>query len=98
MSFAALEARVNASVFKHMANAQATVDGNPVDVIFDGAYVTSDVGMGMANARPAITLATSDVPATPNGKPVIVNGVTYAIAAHEPDGTGVSVLLLERTA
>jgi hypothetical protein len=30
------------------------------------------------------------------GQAVSVNAVAYTVAAHEPDGTGVSVLMLER--
>jgi len=98
-SFAALEARVNAAVFKRLSNTQATVDGIVVDAIFDNAYQLGDVGgSGMASTAPVLTLATTDVPTDPVGKSVVVNSVSYVVAAHEPDGTGVSLLLLEKAA
>jgi hypothetical protein len=52
----------------------------------------------MASSQPALTLSTADVPATPVGVSVVVGGASYLVAAHEPDGTGVSRLLLESAA
>jgi hypothetical protein len=97
--FAAMEARTTAAVFKRLANAVATVGGVAVQGIFDSAYQLGDVGgSGMASTAPVLTLATSDVPASPVGTSVVVNALNYTVAAHEPDGTGISRLLLERTA
>jgi hypothetical protein len=90
MSFAALEARVNASVLKHLSNAQATLDGFPVQGIFKRDYVEAGGGMGMSSTAPTFRMSSFDVPINPVGKLLIVNGVTYRVAAHEPDGTGVS--------
>lgn len=98
MSFAALESRVNASVLKHLANAQATLDGVAVQGIFKRAYIETGPGMGMASTTPTFRLSSSLVPAAPVGKPMVVSGVNYAIAALEPDGTGMTLLILERTA
>lgn len=98
MSFSALESRINASVLKHLANAQATLGGVAVQGIFKRAYVESGAGMGMASTAPTFRLASIDVPASPVGLPLVIDGVNYAIAAPEPDGTGMTLLILERTA
>ena len=45
-----------------------------------------------------LTLATADVPASPVGLTVVVGAVSYLVAEHEPDGTGISRLLLESAA
>lgn len=74
----------------------ATLAGVAVAGIFDAAYQMADVGTGMASTAPVYTLATSAVPASPVGTTLVVNAVIYTVAAHEPDGTGVSRLLLER--
>ncbi len=75
-----------------------TVGGVAVPAIFDNGYALGSVGgFGMASTQPAITLATANVPAAPEGQAVVVNSVAYLVASHEPDGTGVSRLLLERT-
>lgn len=95
--FATLEARVNSAVFKHLANAEGVLDGVPVSGIFDNAYALSNVGVvGMESAGPAFTMATASVPAAVRGKVLVVDGLSYSVQGHEPDGTGVSVLLLER--
>lgn len=95
--FAALEARVNQSVFSRLANAQADFGGGLVPVIFDNAYAHGGVGpIGMAGTQPMATLKTADVPANPIGQTVTINAIAYAIAEHQPDGAGVSTLFLER--
>ena len=77
----------------------ATVGGVAVSAIFDNGYALGNVGMlGMASTQPAITLASTSVPANPVGLSVVVAGGSYLVAAHEPDGTGISRLLLEAAA
>lgn len=94
--FAALEARVNAAVFARLANVVAQVDGIERAGIFDnGRAVAGVAGLGMASRGPALQLLTAEVPATPEGRPVVVQGRAYSIAEHQPDGTGISTLLLE---
>lgn len=97
--FAALEARLNMAVFTHISNTTATLAGVAVDGIFDNGYALGSVGpFGMASTQPTLTLATANVPASPEGQAAVVNGVAYIVATHEPDGTGVSRLLLEKSA
>lgn len=78
----------------------ATVGGVAgVAVLYDNGAAVGGVGMlGMATSQPSITLPTSYVPSTPVGSTVIVNATTYLVAASEPDGTGISRLLLESAA
>lgn len=100
--FAALESRINAAIFKHLPNARGLVDGVAVDGLFDESYEVAGVGIGMASTQPAFGVPTNILPADPVGVAVVVyqpDGVTvrgtYTVAAHEPDGTGLSRLLLE---
>lgn len=96
--FAALEIRLNKAVFSRLANVEIDLGAGLVPAIFDNAYALGNVGsMGAAGAQPILTLATTNVPANPVGTLAVVNGITYSVAAHEPDGTGVSTLYLERT-
>jgi hypothetical protein len=74
----------------------ANLAGGPVRGIFDSAYVSAGEGLGMASTAPAFTLPTAAVPASAVGRLLVVRGVSYAVAEHKPDGTGVSLLLLER--
>lgn len=73
-----------------------SVGGVVVSAIFSNGYALGNVGMlGMASSQPSITLKTSDVPASPVGSAVLIGSASYLVAAHEPDGTGMSRLLLE---
>lgn len=94
--FAALEARLNTAVFAHVANTDAVVNGVTVPAIFDAAYTLGTVGpYGMATAQPSLTLPTASVPTSPVGMAVVVGVLSYLLVAHEPDGTGISRLILE---
>jgi hypothetical protein len=74
----------------------ATVGGASVQVIFDNASQGTRVGLlGMAGTQPAITCKTADLAADPVGLAAVVGGTNYTITQHEPDGTGISLCLLE---
>lgn len=76
----------------------ATLNGASVRGIFDAGFALGEVGIGMAGTQPAYTLASASVSGDPVGQHLVVGGVTYYVAAHQPDGTGVSRLLLEALA
>lgn len=74
-----------------------TVGGGSVSAIFDNGYSVGNVGgMGIASTQPTLILPTASVPLNPVGLAAVVGGVNYTIAEHQPDGTGVSTLYLER--
>lgn len=76
-----------------------TLDGVDVPGIFDNAYAIGAVGpYGMATTEPRLALKTTNVPADVVGKSCVVDSVAYTVVAHEPDGTGISVLRLELAA
>ena len=73
-----------------------TLNSVALAAIFDSANALGSVGpYGMASTQPTLTLPTAQVPANPVGLAVVVNSVGYLVAGHEPDGTGISRLLLE---
>lgn len=75
----------------------ATVNGAAVRGIFDAGWQPAEVGLvGMSSARPMLTLPTAGLSADPVGQTAVVNGISYLVAVHQPDGTGVSTLMLER--
>jgi hypothetical protein len=75
----------------------ATVNGQAVRGIFDNGFASAEVGLvGMSSARPMLTLPTAGLSANPVGQTAVVGGTSYLVAAHQPDGTGVSTLMLER--
>lgn len=93
--FARLEQRLNAAVVGRLSNAVATLNGVEVAGIFDNAYHAGDIGIGMASTQPAFTTLAANVVGEAVGQLLVINGTSYYVAAHEPDGTGMSLLLLE---
>ena len=88
-----------AAYFTDFAANSCTVGGVNVRAIFDNGYALGDVGMvGISGSQPVLTVRSASVPASPVGLAAVVGGVSYVVAAAEPDGTGLSRLLLERAA
>lgn len=77
----------------------ATLDGVDVAGIFDQPYAQSNIGLsGIASESPTFMLKTADVPSNVEGGLITVKEVDYQVVRHEPDGTGMSTLVLERAA
>lgn len=107
--FAALESRATSAVFTHLSNAVATFgDGREVAGIFDRPTDQGSVGqLGMVTTRPTFSLPSASVPVdwwpgadagpldAPDAPLITIAGVSYAVVLHEPDGTGMSRLVLE---
>lgn len=73
------------------------IDGVSVKAIFDNGYALGSGGAnGFSTSQPMLTLSTSDVPANPVGKSVLVNGLSFTIETPEHDGTGVSSIMLQK--
>lgn len=77
---------------------EAQLAGVAVLGIFDNPHVPVELGMGVASTNPTFLLATVEVPLDPIDRELVHQGMAYRIAAHEPDGTGASILILERMA
>lgn len=75
----------------------ATLGGLPVKVIFDRDYLDAQ---GLATGQPIVQIQSSSVPANVVGLPLVIStgvGVgSYIVDAHEPDGTGLSILQLRK--
>ncbi len=69
------------------------VGATVVTGIFDNAE--ADTFGLVANTRSVLTVATEDIPAAAVGTTVVVNGTTYTIAELQPDGTGITRLMLK---
>jgi hypothetical protein len=95
MSFAALEASVNASVLAHLANALVHIGGVDVPGIFRNPSSVAALGHGAADTSPTVTVASSAVPADAVDQLIEINGVPYSIVNPAPDGTGITVLTVE---
>lgn len=75
-------------------------DGSPTETftaIFDNAYITAEFGaaVGVASREPVLLARTTDVSSLANDTSLTIGGVSYLLKRQEPDGTGISTLILE---
>jgi hypothetical protein len=96
MSFAALKSRVNASVLRHLADAEVLIGGVTVQGIFRNPSVVASLGDGAADTRPTVSVASGVVPDDPADQVIEIDGVPYSILYDAPDGSGMTLLTLER--
>ena len=99
--FAAAQARANQAVFKHLANALATLNG--VDVVGIFSNLPSTAFEVVDGSSPTFTLPTADVDTDPRGQSLVIAagvhpglpaGGTFEVLNFIPDGTGVTTLIL----
>ena len=75
-----------------LANATVIMAAATFAVIFDAAYADP---LGIAGAEPRATCISADVSAATLGTPITINGAAFTVREKQPDGTGLTVLLLE---
>lgn len=66
--------------------------------IFDRDYFAADMGgrVAVSSSQPRFTCASAALPSgAGNGDTLAINGTTYTVRVVEPDGTGVTQLVLE---
>jgi hypothetical protein len=100
--FAKLIDSTNSAVIEALANASVIINGAESPCVFDEAFSRGslgDMGMGgMANTQPAITVLSALVPDDYDRAEVLVNEQAYSIVDVQPDGVGVSRVLLQAVA
>lgn len=71
----------------------ATVNG-----IFDNEFIEVDAGggVGVALNQPRFHCRTADVSSAAEGDTITIGGVAYTVRIVQDDGTGMTVLILER--
>lgn len=81
----------------HFADAAVFAGADkPVHGIFDDASAVGDVGaLGMATTHPTLLLPTAQVPAGARGMQVQVAGQHFTVEDVQPEGPGMSLLILE---
>lgn len=103
--FDVLEARMNCTAHKKLANALATIGANTVPVIFDAEYSAATVGGAhMGASTPQMQIMNSDVPADFSNSSIQITigasaPVTWIVAERRPDGeqqAGITLVFLER--
>lgn len=94
-AFAALESRANQTVIDRLSNAVATIGGEQVPVIFDTPYMDAFDDQVDA-AEPECVGASEALASVVRGDKIAINGLAYRVHRLEPDGTGLTRLLLQR--
>ena len=72
---------------------QATVRGRTINIIFDEQYIDVE---GVESSQPAATCQSADVADVEQDDALTVQGREFRIIGIQPDGTGVTVLRLQR--
>jgi hypothetical protein len=74
--------------------------GVDIKVVFDEAYQATTIGKDLAysNANPSVLCKSVDVETATEGDTLIIADVTYYVIAVEPEGTGITRLVLSKDA
>ena len=63
--------------------------------IFDSDHLEVDLGVSSVSTRePMVMVQTEDVTDVDQDDALIANGITYTVTDIQPDGTGITVLML----
>jgi hypothetical protein len=95
VSFAAAQARANTVVISRLANCTVVRAGTSFAGIFDADHIAALNGMIDAQG-PQVLCASSDLAGATLRTPLTVDGVPYTVRAMHPDGTGLTLALLEK--
>jgi len=71
----------------------ATLGGLPVTVIFDKDFIAS---LEIESSNPVVLMDEADAAAVAHGAAVVIRSVNYTVIGIHPDGTGMTVLELEK--
>ena len=93
-AFRELAAEMDSAIFDELAD-DATIDGRPVRGMFSAPWLAPQVGrLNTGIVEPHLIVQDADAGGVGNGAQVIFDGLGYEVVAIEPDGTGVTVLVL----
>lgn len=71
--------------------------GSAITVIFDRAHIEA-MGGDISGTQPIALAVSADVASlASNSSTLAISGTTYRVRDIQPDGTGLSVLVLEKT-
>ena len=83
-----------ASNYTPLGGSASTVNG-----IFDNEYFEVDPlsGVGVVSAQPRFVCTTADLPSgAASGDAITIDGTAYTVRVIQPEGTGVTSLVLEK--
>ena len=82
------------ALLQHLGE-QIAVAGVSVWAVFDNAYAEA---LGLAGTQPVAACRSTDVAAVTTASTVVRGATTYRVVGIEPDGTGMTLLVLQRQA
>jgi len=88
-----IETDADRLAFLSILGQTVTVNGNPISAIFDAEYISP---LNVASTNPVLTCRSIDVASVVRGNASVVGAVNYTVRGIEPDGTGITLLILER--
>lgn len=91
--FDELQQRVNNAQTNHLANKTFLINGSEVDGCFDNQFI--NVGMVESQA-PVFECRESDIGIVTHGMVITSDAVSYKVRGVQPDGTGLTKLILEK--
>lgn len=83
----------NLAVYFAEFGVTATLDGASVRGIFDREY--AQAFDGVSTTAPMFTLATTAAATATSASVLVVAGTSYRVRSVQPDGTGITLLILE---
>lgn len=92
-AFRDIEQRVNRAVLGRLCNAQAVVFGREVPVIFDRPYA-APFDQQFDSAEPECVGASADLASLARDSLLTIDGASFRVIRAEPDGTGLTRLVL----
>ena len=91
---AALESAADRAEFLNISDfaVAATYLGSTVNGISDSQFVELN---GVESFKPTFLVLATDVPDNPHDQTIVIESINYLIVGHQPDGTGMLLLILE---
>jgi len=76
-----------------------SVGPTPINLIFDSGYEATQLGLiaGIEGARLTAMVETASVPTIAHGQTIAIGGLIFTIRGIQPDGTGMTLLVLEES-
>lgn len=93
-TFADIANEADAEIFAALADA-ATLDGVPVSGVFRSPWLQPQMGgMSTGIVEPNLVIRDGDIGTAGQGSAVAHAGRSYSVVSVEPDGTGLTTLVL----
>lgn len=94
MNFRELAAVMDAAIFGALSD-DAHVNGRPVRGMFSAPWLGPHIGqLNTSIVEPQLALRDCDVIGVEKGSSVSVGSMDYQVVSVEPDGTGITLLIL----